>query len=144
MSNQINPAVITIEVLVLILNQDKKFKREIKEQRYESGESTLDDCIDECFEYFRSHGLITASTPYQRLEAARRFLVSEPKQKEFPDVRSCEVWLEYEDGSEFTVDTFLNMDLSIEEQIRETFETPNLEVEEGSKLVNFKWRELGI
>ena len=63
---------------------------------------------------------------------------------EFPDVRSCEVWLEYEDGSEYTVDTFLNMDLSIEEQIRETFEAPNLEVEEGSKLVNFKWTELGI
>ena len=36
------------------------------------------------------------------------------------------------------------MDLSIEEQIRETFEAPNLEVEEGSKLVNFKWKELGI
>ena len=63
---------------------------------------------------------------------------------EFPDVRSCEVWLEYENGSEHTVDTFLNMDLSIEEQIRETFEAPNLEVEEGSKLVNFKWTELGI
>jgi len=62
----------------------------------------------------------------------------------FPDVRSCEVWLEYEDGTEHTVDTFLNMDMSIEEQIRETFESPNLEVEEGSKLVNFKWKELGI
>ena len=71
--------------------------------------------------------------------------VSEPEViREFPDVRSCEVWLEYEDGSEHTVDTFLNMDLSIEEQIRETFEAPNLEVEEGSKLVNFKWKELGI
>jgi hypothetical protein len=71
--------------------------------------------------------------------------VSEPEViREFPDVRSCEVWLEYEDGSEHTVDTFLNMDLSIEEQIRETFEAPNLEVEEGSKLVNFKWAELGI
>ena len=71
--------------------------------------------------------------------------VSEPEViREFPDVRSCEVWLEYEDGSEHTVDTFLNMDLSIEEQIRETFEAPNLEVEEGSKLVNFKWSELGI
>lgn len=71
--------------------------------------------------------------------------VSEPEViREFPDVRSCEVWLEYEDGSEHTVDTFLNMDLSIEEQIRETFEAPNLEVEEGSKLVNFKWTELGI
>ena len=62
----------------------------------------------------------------------------------FPDVRSCEVWLEYEDGSEHTVDTFLNMDLSIEEQIRETFEGPSLEVEESSKLVNFKWKEIGI
>ena len=71
--------------------------------------------------------------------------VSEPEViREFPDVRSCEVWLEYEDGSEHTVDTFLNMDLNIEEQIRETFEAPNLEVEEGSKLVNFKWTELGI
>ena len=71
--------------------------------------------------------------------------VSEPEViREFPDVRSCEVWLEYEDGSEHTVDTFLNMDLSIEEQIRVTFEAPSLEVEEGSKLVNFKWKELGI
>jgi len=64
--------------------------------------------------------------------------------REFSDVRSCEVWLEYEDGSEHTADTFLNMDLSIEEQIRETFEAPSLEVEEGSKLVNFTWKELGI
>ncbi len=48
MSNQVNPAVITIEVLILILNQDEEFRKEIKEQRYESGESTLDDCIDEC------------------------------------------------------------------------------------------------
>ena len=71
--------------------------------------------------------------------------VSEPEvYREFPDVRSCEVWLEYEDGSEHTVDTFLNMDLSIEEQIRVTFEAPSLEVEEGSKLVNFTWKELGI
>jgi len=77
MSNQVNPAVITIEVLVLILNQDKGFREEIKEQRYESGAYPLDDCIDECLDYFRSHGLIHVSRPYQRLEASRRFLTGE-------------------------------------------------------------------
>jgi len=81
MSNQVNPAVITIEVLILILNQDEEFRKEIKEQRYESGESTLDDCIDECLNYFRSHGLTTVSRPYHRLEASRRFLVGETRQK---------------------------------------------------------------
>jgi len=69
--------------------------------------------------------------------------VSEPEDtREFPDVRACEVWLEYEDGTKCNVDAHLNMDESIEAQIRESFEAPNLE--EGFKLINFKWKELGI
>ena len=60
----------------------------------------------------------------------------------FPDIRSCEIWLEYADGSTLSTDVFLNMDECIEEQIRCSFENPD--VKEGSEIVNFKWKELGI
>jgi HD superfamily phosphohydrolase len=60
---------------------------------------------------------------------------------EFPDVRSCEIWLKYSDGSETIVDAFLNMDLSIEDQIYETF---NPMTKDFPQIVNFTWKELGI
>jgi len=59
----------------------------------------------------------------------------------FPDVRSCEIWLEFADGSTLTTDDFLDMDKCIETQIRDNFCPKNVG---GSKLVNFKWKELGI
>ena len=62
---------------------------------------------------------------------------------EFPDVRACEIWIEYADGSTLTTDDFLDMDDCIETQIRDTFE--NLDTfGNGSAIVNFKWKELGI
>jgi len=68
--------------------------------------------------------------------------------REFPDVRSCEVWLEFADGSTLTTDAFLDMDKCIETQIRDTFEIrPRLhspETKSGPAIVNFKWKELGI
>jgi len=68
--------------------------------------------------------------------------------REFPDVRSCEVWLEFADGSTLTTDAFLDMDKCIETQIRDTFEIrPRLHdptTKSGSAIVNFKWKELGI
>ena len=57
----------------------------------------------------------------------------------FPDVRSCEIWMEFADGNTLTVDDFLDMDECIETQIRDNFG-----IFGGSKLVNFKWKELGI
>ena len=86
------------------------------------------------------------SEPEPHSEYVREVVDGEPKWiaralSQTPDVRACEVWLEYEDGSEFTTDTFLNMDLSVEEQLRESFCPENVG---GSKLVNFKWKELGI
>ena len=61
---------------------------------------------------------------------------------EFPDVRACELWIEYAEGSTLTTDAFLDMDKCIETQIRCAFESPD---ESGrNRLVNFKWRELGI
>ena len=88
----------------------------------------------------------TVSEPEPHSEYVREVVDGEPKWiaralSQTPDVRACEVWLEYEDGSEFTTDTFLNMDLSVEEQLRESFCPENVG---GSKLVNFKWKELGI
>ena len=71
--------------------------------------------------------------------------VSEPHQEvvhTFPDVRSCEVWLEFADGSTLTTDVFLNMDKCIEKQIRCSFESPNFDGKH--RIVNFKWKELGI
>ena len=66
--------------------------------------------------------------------------------REFPDVRSCEVWLEFADGSTLTTDAFLDMDKCIETQIRDTFFSPHA-LKSGSVKspgVNFKWKELGI
>ena len=60
----------------------------------------------------------------------------------FPDIRSCEIWIEYADGSTLSTDVFLDMDKCIEEQIRCSFESPD--VKEGSEIVKFKWKELGI
>ena len=71
--------------------------------------------------------------------------VSEPHQEvvhTFPDIRSCEVWLEFADGSTLTTDVFLDMDKCIETQIRCSFESPDKS--SGSAIVNFKWKELGI
>ena len=66
----------------------------------------------------------------------------------FPDIRSCEIWLEYADGSTLSADVFLDMDKCIETQIRDTFEIrPRLHdpsTKSGSAIVNFKWKELGI
>ena len=70
--------------------------------------------------------------------------VSEPHQEvvhTFPDVRSCEIWLEYADGSTLTADVFLDMDKCIESQIRCSFQSPG---REEDRIVNFKWKELGI
>ena len=61
---------------------------------------------------------------------------------QIPDVRACEVWMEFPDGSTLTTDAFLDMDKCIETQIRCAFESPD---ESGrNRLVNFKWKELGI
>ena len=68
--------------------------------------------------------------------------VSDIIEQFFPDVRSCEIWLEYADGSTMTTDVFLDMDKCIETQIRCSFESPDKS--SGSAIVNFKWRELGI
>ena len=77
--------------------------------------------------------------------------VSEPVSEvvyKSPDVRSCEIWLEFADGSTLTTDAFLDMDKCIETQIRDTFEIrPRLHdpaTKSGSAIVNFKWKELGI
>ena len=40
---KVNPAVITTEVLVLILNQDTYFKKIVKHQNYEAQEYSLED-----------------------------------------------------------------------------------------------------
>jgi len=74
--------------------------------------------------------------------------VSEPHQEvvhTFPDVRSCEIWIEFEDGSTMTVSDFLDMDDCIETQIRDTFEN-HIAIDDNkpNKIVNFKWKELGI
>lgn len=71
--------------------------------------------------------------------------VSEPHQEvvhTFPDIRSCEIWLEYADGSTMIADVFLDMDECIETQIRCSFESPDKG--EQDRIVNFKWKELGI
>ena len=74
--------------------------------------------------------------------------VSEPHQEvvhTFPDVRSCEIWIEFEDGSTMTVSDFLDMDECIETQIRDTFENHiAIDNNKPNKIVNFKWKELGI
>ena len=71
--------------------------------------------------------------------------VSEPHQEvihTFPDIRSCEIWLEFADSSTLTTDVFLDMDKCIETQIRCSFESPDRGGQD--RIVNFKWKELGI
>ena len=74
--------------------------------------------------------------------------VSEPEDThEFSDIRSCEIWLEFDDGSTLTTDAVLDMDKCIETQIRDTFEEDGETIKSGSAKcpgVNFKWKELGI
>ena len=63
------------------------------------------------------------------------------------DVRLCEIWLEFADGSTLTTDASLDMDECIITQIRDTFETRPRVIKSGSVKcpgVNFKWKELGI
>ena len=63
------------------------------------------------------------------------------------DVRLCEIWLEFADGSTLTTDASLDMDECIITQIRDTFETRSRVIKSGSAKcpgVNFKWKELGI
>jgi hypothetical protein len=71
---KVNPAVITPEVLILILNQDTAFKKIVKEQKYESQEYDLEECAMMCIDYMRDHGLFFVTTPEQRLKAALIFL----------------------------------------------------------------------
>ena len=57
------------------------------------------------------------------------------------DVRACQVWIEYNDGSELTTDMFLDMDRSVEDQVYESF---NSMTKDYPQITNFKWKELGI
>ena len=89
----------------------------------------------------------TVSEPEPHSEYVREVVDGEPRWitralSQIPDVRSCEIWLEYADGSTLTTDAFLDMDKCIETQIRCSFESPD--VKEGSEIVKFNWRELGI
>ena len=95
----------------------------------------------------------TVSEPEPHSEYVREVVDGEPRWttralSQFPDIRSCEIWLEFADGSTLTTDTFLDMDKCIETQIRDTFEIrPRLHdpaTKSGSAIVNFKWKELGI
>ena len=56
------------------------------------------------------------------------------------DVRACQVWIEYNDGSELTTDMFLDMDRSVEDQVYESF---NPMTKDYPQITNFKWKELG-
>ena len=86
------------------------------------------------------------SEPEPHSEYVREVVDGEPRWitrvlSQFPDIRSCEIWLEFADGSTLTTDDFLDMDKCIETQIRDNFCPENVG---GSKIVNFKWKELGI
>ena len=88
----------------------------------------------------------TVSEPEPHSEYVREVVDGEPRWitralSQFPDVRACEIWLEFADGSTLTTDDFLDMDEDIETQIRDNFCPENVG---GAKIVNFKWKELGI
>ena len=71
---KVNPEIITVEVLVLILNQDTKFKKIVKHQNLQAQEYSLEDCIDKCIDYMRDHGLFFVTTSEERRKAAILFL----------------------------------------------------------------------
>ena len=89
----------------------------------------------------------TVSEPEPHSEYVREVVDGEPRWisrvlSQIPDVRACEVWMEFPDGSTLTTDAFLDMDKCIETQIRCAFESPDKSGR--NRLVNFKWKELGI
>lgn len=86
------------------------------------------------------HTLLIINDPEETVSEPHREVVHT-----FPDVRSCEIWIEFEDGSTMTVSDFLDMDECIETQIRDTFEN-HIAIDDNkpNKILNFKWRELGI
>jgi hypothetical protein len=96
------------------------------------------------------HPILIVNDPEETVSEPHREVVDgEPRWithvlNQIPDRRSCEVWIEFVDGSEITVDMQLDMDLSIEDQIRDTFESPESRLSRDLGIVNFKWKELGI
>ena len=100
------------------------------------------------------HPILIINDPEETVSEPHREVVNgEPRWitrvcSQFPDVRACEIWIEFADGSTLTTDDFLDMDECIETQIRDTFEIRprlhNPETESGPAIVNFKWKELGI
>ena len=93
------------------------------------------------------HTLLIINDPEETVSEPHREVVNgEPRWitrvcSQFPDVRACEIWMEFADGSTLTTDDFLDMDEDIETQIRDNFCPENVG---GAKIVNFKWKELGI
>jgi len=54
------------------------------------------------------------------------------------DIRECYVWLEYTSGHTAKLKVWFDIDDCIEQQIRQSFESPPGSVG-GLKLANFKW-----
>ena len=52
------------------------------------------------------------------------------------DIRLCEVWIRYESGVEDQFETWLDIDMSIEDQIYKSFSAIDPET---PQIVDFKW-----
>ena len=92
----------------------------------------------------------TVSEPDPHSEYVREVVDGEPRWisrvlSQIPDVRACEVWIEFADGSTMRTDSFLDMDKCIETQMFDTFDN-HISIDDNvpNKIVNFKWKELGI
>jgi len=75
---------ITIEVLVLMLNQDPIMYNVIKLQKFEKYKLSLEDAIDKCKDWMLDRGLYQVTTPEQRHEAAIQFLNPDAFRGEHP------------------------------------------------------------
>ncbi|HIE84305.1 MAG TPA: hypothetical protein EYQ00_10895 [Dehalococcoidia bacterium] len=57
-----------------------------------------------------------------------------------PDIRLCNVWLDYSDGEQLQLEIFLDIDSCIKAQVYESFDpvSPNPDM---PYLVDFKWSD---
>jgi len=56
-----------------------------------------------------------------------------------PYIKLCEVTIQYSDREEAVVETYLDLDRSVEDQVFESFNPLSLDY---PQIINFKWRDL--
>ena len=97
----------------------------------------LSDLVGFCVLDYQLEGYSAEADYALQMSLAKTQSQNKPGTK---DVRACEVWVEYADGTTHTYDVFLDIDSSIEDQVYQSFECPAF----NNPITNFKWQELDV